>query len=161
MGTTPAPPPPPPPSTSRSCRCPVPVDTIGSKYLDDINRDSPLAPLFFGLDSSRSTPMPGTVLQANADLRKKPTWQVTVEGHCDERGTAEYNLALGERRAVAAKLSGVARHRRRPDADRELRQGISVRSRPHRGGVGEEPPRALRHDGKVAPTRPDRSCMRR
>jgi peptidoglycan-associated lipoprotein len=36
-------------------------------------------------------------------LRKNPQWQVTVEGHCDERGTAEYNLALGERRALAAR----------------------------------------------------------
>ena len=36
-------------------------------------------------------------------LRQQPTWQVTVEGHCDERGTAEYNLALGERRAIAAR----------------------------------------------------------
>ena len=44
------------------------------------------------------------MLQANAQvLKKQPTWQVTVEGHCDERGTAEYNLALGERRALAAK----------------------------------------------------------
>ena len=42
------------------------------------------------------------VLQANAEVLKKyPTWQVTIEGHCDERGTAEYNLALGERRAQA------------------------------------------------------------
>ena len=36
-------------------------------------------------------------------MKKYPTWQVTIEGHCDERGTAEYNLALGERRALAAK----------------------------------------------------------
>jgi peptidoglycan-associated lipoprotein len=44
------------------------------------------------------------VLQANAAVLKKyPTWQVTIEGHCDERGTAEYNLALGERRALSAK----------------------------------------------------------
>jgi peptidoglycan-associated lipoprotein len=43
-------------------------------------------------------------LQANASVLKKyPTWQVTIEGHCDERGTAEYNLAPGERRALAAK----------------------------------------------------------
>jgi len=44
------------------------------------------------------------VLQANAAVMKKyPAWQVTIEGHCDERGTAEYNLALGERRALAAR----------------------------------------------------------
>ena len=43
-------------------------------------------------------------LQATADVLKKyTTWQVTIEGHCDERGTAEYNLALGERRATAAR----------------------------------------------------------
>jgi len=41
---------------------------------------------------------------ANAEVLKKyPTWAVTIEGHSDERGTAEYNLALGERRALAAK----------------------------------------------------------
>ncbi len=43
-------------------------------------------------------------LNANAALMKKyATWIVTIEGHSDERGTAEYNLALGERRAVAAR----------------------------------------------------------
>ena len=36
-------------------------------------------------------------------LRRYGTWAVTIEGHCDERGTAEYNLALGERRAVAVR----------------------------------------------------------
>jgi peptidoglycan-associated lipoprotein len=40
----------------------------------------------------------------NAEVLKKyGTWVVTIEGHCDERGTAEYNLALGDRRAIAAK----------------------------------------------------------
>jgi peptidoglycan-associated lipoprotein len=39
---------------------------------------------------------------ANAALLKEfPTWMILIEGHCDERGTAEYNLALGERRAAA------------------------------------------------------------
>ena len=36
-------------------------------------------------------------------MKRYPSWTVTVEGHCDERGTAEYNLALGERRAIAAR----------------------------------------------------------
>ena len=36
-------------------------------------------------------------------LKKYPSWVITIEGHCDERGTAEYNLALGEKRALAAK----------------------------------------------------------
>ena len=44
------------------------------------------------------------MLDANAEVLKRyATWVVTIEGHCDERGTAEYNLALGERRAVAAR----------------------------------------------------------
>ena len=44
------------------------------------------------------------MLQSNAEvMRRYPTWQISIEGHCDERGTAEYNLALGERRAVAAR----------------------------------------------------------
>ena len=43
-------------------------------------------------------------LNTNAGILKKyPTWVITIEGHCDERGTAEYNLALGEKRALAAK----------------------------------------------------------
>ena len=105
---TPPPVPPPPP---RPVAEPVPVppeplaeDTIGSRSLDDLNRDSPLAPLFFDLDSAEVSADGQQVLQANARvLEKYPTWQVTIEGHCDERGTAEYNLALGERRALAAK----------------------------------------------------------
>jgi len=105
---TPPPSPPPPPSPVAE---PVPVppeplaeDTIGSKSLDDLNRDSPLKPLFFDLDISEVSAEGQQLLQANAAVLKKyPTWQVTIEGHCDERGTAEYNLALGERRALSAK----------------------------------------------------------
>ena len=36
-------------------------------------------------------------------MKKYPTWVITIEGHADERGTAEYNLALGERRSLAAR----------------------------------------------------------
>ena len=57
-----------------------------------------------GLDSADLDDGGRVVATANADiLRKYPTWVVTVEGHCDERGTAEYNLALGERRATSIK----------------------------------------------------------
>ena len=105
--TTPplSPPPPPSPGAEPVPVPPMPVeDTIGSKSLDDLNRDSPLKPLFFVLDSSEVDAEGQVALQANAAVLKKyPTWQVTIEGHCDERGTAEYNLALGERRALAAR----------------------------------------------------------
>ena len=63
-----------------------------------------MRPLFFEHDSSDVSSDGQQVLQANAAVLKKyPTMQITIEGHCDERGTAEYNLALGERRALAAK----------------------------------------------------------
>ena len=72
--------------------------------LDDINRNSPLKPVFFEYDSSELEGDARGVLDANAlVLKKYPSWTITIEGHCDERGTAEYNLALGERRAVASR----------------------------------------------------------
>ena len=91
---------------------PVPAiseDTIGNRSLEDLNRGSPFKPAFFGLDSSELDDAGRAIVSGNADIMKKyPTWVVTVEGHCDERGTAEYNLALGELRAVAVKTYLVA-----------------------------------------------------
>ena len=100
------PPSPPQPSVEPTTVPPEPVrdDAIASASLDDLNRNSPLKPVFFALDSSEIDPAGKTVLDANAPLlRRYPSWVVTIEGHCDERGTAEYNLALGERRAIAAR----------------------------------------------------------
>jgi peptidoglycan-associated lipoprotein len=82
----------------------VAEDSIAAGSIDDINRNSPLQPVFFALDGAEVDADGQRVLQANAEiLRRYSTWQISVEGHCDERGTAEYNLALGERRAVAAR----------------------------------------------------------
>ncbi len=82
----------------------VAEDAIGARSLDDLNRESPFRPAFFGLDSAEIDSDAQAVLNQNAGvLRKYATWVVTIEGHCDERGTAEYNLALGEKRALAAK----------------------------------------------------------
>ena len=100
------PPPPPQPVSEPIPVPPEPVaeDSIAGRSLDDLNRDSPLKPMFFALDSAEVSAEGQRVLQENAAIMKKyPAWQVTIEGHCDERGTAEYNLALGERRAIAAK----------------------------------------------------------
>jgi peptidoglycan-associated lipoprotein len=114
----PLPPPPPPPTTAgtRPPEPPPPVrepvmpqepiasDSVASRSLDDLNRSSPLQPAYFDYDSSDLTDAGRTSLQADAGVLKKyPTWVVTIEGHCDERGTKEYNLALGERRAVNAR----------------------------------------------------------
>ena len=83
---------------------PLAEDSIGNRSLDDLNRDSPFQPVFFPLDTSDLDDQGRATAGANAAVLKKyPTWVVTIEGHCDERGTAEYNLALGERRALAVK----------------------------------------------------------
>jgi peptidoglycan-associated lipoprotein len=79
-------------------------DAVANRSLDDLNRNSPLQPVFFTVDSADLDEKGRATASANAEvLKKNPKWVVTIEGHCDERGTAEYNLALGERRAVAVK----------------------------------------------------------
>jgi peptidoglycan-associated lipoprotein len=60
--------------------------------------------VFFAYDSSEISAEGRQTLQKQADwLRRYGNVSVTIEGHCDERGTREYNLALGERRAQAVK----------------------------------------------------------
>jgi peptidoglycan-associated lipoprotein len=105
--TTPVrPPAPPEPVAEPTVVPPEPVrdDSISSASLDDLNRNSPLKPAFYEYDSAELSADAQTALNANAGVLKRyGSWTVTIEGHCDERGTAEYNLALGERRAVAAR----------------------------------------------------------
>jgi peptidoglycan-associated lipoprotein len=61
-------------------------------------------PAFFGYDSHLLGESARTALDQVAKLlRDHAEFEVTIEGHCDERGTSEYNLALGERRARAAR----------------------------------------------------------
>jgi peptidoglycan-associated lipoprotein len=79
-------------------------DDLADRSIDDLNRNSPLKPIFFLVDSADLDDSGRSIATANAEvLKKNPSWAVTIEGHCDERGTAEYNLALGERRASAVK----------------------------------------------------------
>jgi peptidoglycan-associated lipoprotein len=60
--------------------------------------------IYFEFDSAALSPVAQSVLSGKADyLRDNPGFQVIIEGHCDERGTPEYNLALGDRRAESAK----------------------------------------------------------
>jgi peptidoglycan-associated lipoprotein len=60
--------------------------------------------VFFAFDRADISPEARQILARQADwLRRYPNVTVAIEGHCDERGTREYNLALGERRAQAAK----------------------------------------------------------
>ena len=65
--------------------------------------------VFFDTDQSTIRQDGREVLNRQAEwLKKYPNYQITMAGHCDERGTREYNLALGERRANAAKQYLVA-----------------------------------------------------
>ncbi len=92
----PEPAPPPPPIAG--------ADEFASRSLEELNRESPLEPIFFQYDRSELDIAGRSVLETNAEvLRRYPTWVITIEGHCDERGTPEYNLGLGERRALVTR----------------------------------------------------------
>jgi peptidoglycan-associated lipoprotein len=72
--------------------------------VDDLNKEKPLGDVFFDYDSSTLKDEGRSALQKNADwLKRWSSVAFTVEGHCDNRGTPEYNLALGERRASAVR----------------------------------------------------------
>jgi peptidoglycan-associated lipoprotein len=80
------------------------VSSADMGSLDEINKKGILAPVFFEFDSAEMSSEGQSVLAKNAETMKQfPTWIVSIEGHCDERGTAEYNLALGERRALSVR----------------------------------------------------------
>ena len=75
----------------------------------DSNKAGGLQTVFFGFDSSTLDSSGKDTMKANADfLKANATVDVQVEGHCDERGGRQYNLALGERRAKAVRDTLVA-----------------------------------------------------
>jgi peptidoglycan-associated lipoprotein len=74
------------------------------KSLEELNKDQILKRIHFDFDMYTIREDMKPVLQANANwLLKFPSVEALVEGHCDERGTIEYNIALGEKRAEAAR----------------------------------------------------------
>jgi peptidoglycan-associated lipoprotein len=92
-----APPPPPPSNTNRGNR-----GTLESRVQSDL-RD-----VLYDYDSNNVSDAARTALLADAEALKRifadfPNANVNVEGHCDERGSAEYNLGLGDRRASSAR----------------------------------------------------------
>ena len=96
----PPPPPPPPPRETTQPRVPTEDEVFAGKSLDDLNRERPLGDVLFAYDLAELSDASRAVLQKNADwLRRWSATRVTIEGHADSRGTNEYNLALGERRA--------------------------------------------------------------
>ena len=101
----PAPTPPPPAPTPEPTPIPQPseYDRIKAMSIDDIERLKLLEEIHFDFDKSDIREGDRAILEKNAATLKKFDYlKVTIEGHCDERGTVEYNLALGERRAAAA-----------------------------------------------------------
>jgi len=98
--------PPPPPTSAAPETSPAPPPpsgpTPGSRadFLAKAGTDT----IYFATDAYDLDSEDQSVLAKQAAwLQQNPTVNVTVEGHCDERGTREYNLALGDRRANAAK----------------------------------------------------------
>jgi peptidoglycan-associated lipoprotein len=76
----------------------------GSSFTAPTDRRSRLDAIYFDFDQAELKPEYRRVLETNADwLRRNPAVRIQIEGHCDERGSVQYNLALGERRAESAK----------------------------------------------------------
>jgi peptidoglycan-associated lipoprotein len=100
----PAPPPPPPPPAAQP---PAPLteeQIFQQTTLEQLNAKRVLGDVYFDLDESSVRDDARAILSKNAEyLKRWSTTRINVEGHCDERGTAEYNLGLGERRANAVK----------------------------------------------------------
>lgn len=88
-----------------------PEETTTSEGLPDVelekllwDPDAGLKKVYFDFDSYALRPDALATLRENADkIKKVPNAMIQIEGHCDERGTQEYNLALGERRALATR----------------------------------------------------------
>lgn len=104
----PAPPPPPPPAAlDAEPESPASLtedEIFARKTLDELNAEQPLVDAFFDYDQFTLREDARIALRRNAEwLQRWTSTGITIEGHCDSRGTSEYNLALGERRAGAVR----------------------------------------------------------
>lgn len=104
---TPTPPPPPPkptptPTPPPPPRVPTEDEIFAKKTADELTKEFGVA--YFLYDKAELSETARATLQKNSDLMKRWTSiRVMIEGHADSRGTNEYNQALGERRAAAAR----------------------------------------------------------
>jgi peptidoglycan-associated lipoprotein len=94
VAAAPEPAPAPPPPTA----APAPRPAPPKEFMANDN----VKLIYFDFDKADIRPGDAKILDANAAWLKSNDYLVLIEGHCDERGTNEYNLALGERRAKAA-----------------------------------------------------------
>ena len=102
--TPPPPPPPPPPAAAPAPRPLTEEEIFARKSVSQLNDERVLDDVFFELDQSDIQDAAKSALTKDAAYLKKWTSvQATLEGHCDSRGSAEYNLGLGSRRATAAR----------------------------------------------------------
>ena len=102
--STPPPPPPPAPAPAPAPRPLSEEEIFARKSVDQLNAEKPMDDVFFDLDKSTVRDDAKPALQKDADwLKKWGSVAITVEGHCDSRGSAEYNLGLGNRRATSVK----------------------------------------------------------
>lgn len=100
----PPPPPPPPPAPAPAPKPPTEEELFARLSLQDLIAQKPLDDVYFDYDKADLSEAARASLSKNATwLKKWTSVRVTVEGHADVRGTAEYNLALGERRANATR----------------------------------------------------------
>jgi peptidoglycan-associated lipoprotein len=80
------------------------LDALRRGEAPNTARESVLKDVYFDFDRYNLDDDDRAILRADAEwLKKNPAARVQIEGHCDERGTSEYNLALGAKRAQAAK----------------------------------------------------------
>jgi len=131
-------PPPPPPTKEVEEDYPSQQDGFGEQDqqptdIHQLNEAGFLQTVYFAFDSFDLTPSTQATLRDNAErMKAHPTYNILILGHCDERGTIEYNLALGERRANSVR-------------DYLVSLGVE-RSRVRVVTYGEERPAAPGHD---------------
>jgi peptidoglycan-associated lipoprotein len=102
----------------------------------ELNAQGVLKTVYFEFDKSDLSDAARALLRANAEwMRAHPKYGVVIEGHCDERGTIEYNLALGQRRAAAVR-------------DYLTSLGVDA-SRLRTKSYGEERPAVMGHDERA------------
>jgi peptidoglycan-associated lipoprotein len=100
----PPPPPPPPPAPQPPPPAPTEAELFAQMTLEQLNAQQPLENVRFTYDSAELSDAARASLQKNAAwMQRWTSTRVTVEGHADARGTSEYNLALGERRAASVR----------------------------------------------------------
>ena len=93
----------PPPTTAAPAAPPAPA-TPARPEPTEFAAEPALRPIFFDFDKSEIHPDAAQTLNTNIDwIRSNPSALILIEGHCDERGTNAYNIALGDRRAKATR----------------------------------------------------------